>query len=93
MNAEDRTELHRTLIEGAAAKALNAAGCIHVDLFLPAVTAQLRAIEPGEGDPVRIYATDASGAIREGSRGPMVADDVVRELKAKPDLAVIGWTP
>ena len=74
-----------------AARALYESNCTSVTLFVSHLTPNLRAIDPGEGDPVRVLAVDTHGDVRTGPSGPMTADDLVRELRTDPELERAGW--
>lgn len=73
------------LVDNEAIAALSARGCTAVDLFLPSITKDLKAINVGdEGNAeLRVYAVDRQGAVRTGPKGPMKADDVLADLIAE----------
>ena len=74
-----------------AARALYESRCKSVTLFVSHITPNLRAIDPGEGDPVRVLAVDENGEVRTGPSGPMTAGDLVKELRADPEFEKAGW--
>lgn len=74
-----------------AARVLYESGCKSVTLFVSHLMPNLRAIEPGEGDPGRVLAVDQTGQVRTGPRGPMTAADLVKEIRSDPELEKAGW--
>ncbi len=83
----------QALVRAAALAAVVNSGCKqYPELYSGHIEARLAAISPGDGAPMRVYAVDATGAVREGAHGPMTADDVVAEVRAEhPEWNRLGW--
>lgn len=78
------------LVRAEALTAVTQSGFEYPELLLPVVEAQLKAVSPGEGDPMRVVVVDEKGTVKTGSRGPMSAHELVAQLKIHPSFAK-GW--
>lgn len=75
------------LVKAEALVAISQSGFTYPELLVPVISPQLRAISPGEGDPLRVVAVDERGGVRTGERGAMTARELVAQLKTHPSFS------